>query len=728
VEKKHKIARINKKGSGLRFKLAFFPIVLVFSVIIMISAPTYILMTNSQRETRLEGLYSRSMVLLEGLASGARAYLPMGDQGAVEMGFLPEQSFALPEAKYITITGYSPGSTHNDHVWATNDPDILSKIDTAEFRAGVSRITDSLTPFYEQLNAELNNRARGEVGKLSQSIAELMREEQSLALRPDAESARRAADTQVMIRSLEVTLTEKLSRISGEIRSYPEFSDKSILKDKNRTFIFFKPVMFRQETDDNYFRGLIRLEVSVDSIMDAIFREQLLLLRTILIAALAATLMGITGAFIFSTLIISPIQKLVSHIEIIRDTENKAKLDGVDIHIPAKDELAILGDTINDMTHGLVKAALAASDLLIGKEIQKKFIPLDLDSRGNKQTSGSKEAVNLSFFGYYEGAKGVSGDYFDYKDLDGRYYAIIKSDVAGKGIPAALIMIQVATMFINYFKQWKQNTRRMHIEEVVYQINEFIETLAFEGRFAAFTLCLFDSKTGKARFCNAGDNIVHLYDASEGRLKTITLPQSPAAGILPNYMIESKGGYSVQTVTVDHGDILLLYTDGIEEAKRKFRSGGFKEITCTEGPAGARHENHLCGQAGEEMSPERVEAIINAVMANKTYTLKKCHDPEGDTELQFDFSACKGSAEEVIMAMVSAEKMFRCYKNPNDGEESRVLVDKKADGFLKKHFLQYMRYCIQTKEYPENEAYMYYTHLKEDEQYDDLTILGIKRK
>ncbi|MDR0300941.1 MAG: SpoIIE family protein phosphatase [Treponema sp.] len=728
MEKKQKIARINKRGGGLRFKLASFTIVLVLSVIIMISTPMYILMTSSQRETRLDGLYSRSRVLLEGLASSTRAYLPMGDQGAVEMGFLPAQSAALPEANYITITGYRPGSIYNDHVWATNDPDILSKIDTTELRSGVSRITDELTPHYEQLSAELNNRARSEVGELSQSIVELLQEGQTLALRLDAASMQRVADIQVTIRSLEVNLTERLSRIGGEMLSYPEFSNDSILKDKNRTFIFYKPVMFRQGADDNYFRGLIRLEVSLDSIMDAIFREQLLLLRTILIVALAAMLIGIIGAFILSTLIIRPIHKLVSHIEIIRDTENKAKLEGVDINITTKDELAILGNTINDMTHGLVKAALAASDLSIGKEIQKKFIPLDLDKQGNKQTSGFKKTTNLNFFGYYEGAKGVSGDYFDYRDLDGRYYAIIKCDVAGKGIPAALIMIQVATMFLNYFKQWKQNAKGMHIEEVVYQINEFIETLAFKGRFAAFTLCLFDSETGTARFCNAGDNIVHIYDASEGRLKTITLPQTPATGVLPNFMIESTGGYSVQTVMVDHGDILLLYTDGIEEAKRKFRNSSFKEITCTEGPADTPHENHQSGQADEEMTPERVEAIINAVMAREVYTLKKYHNPEGDTELQFDFSTCEGKVEEVIMAMVSVEKMFRCYKNPNAGENSRVLVDKKADDFLKNHFLQYRRYCINTKEFPENEAYMYYTYVNEDEQYDDLTILGIKRK
>jgi serine phosphatase RsbU (regulator of sigma subunit) len=487
--------------------------------------------------------------------------------------------------------------------------------------------------------------------------------------------------------------------------------------------------MYRQGADDNFFRGLVRLEVSVDSIIDQIFNEQMLLLRTIVIVALVAMLIGALGALVLATLIVRPIRKLVRHIEVIRDTEDKSKLSGMDINITTKDELAILGNTINDMTHGLVKAALAASDLSIGKEIQKKFIPLEVDNHGNKQSSGFKKTEHLNFFGYYEGAKGVSGDYFDYRDLDGRYYAIIKCDVAGKGIPAALIMIQVATMFLNYFKQWKPDAKGMHIEEVVYQINDFIETLAFKGRFAAFTLCLFDSETGTARFCNAGDNIVHLYKASEGKIKTITLPTTPATGVLPNIMIESTGGYSVQTLKIDKGDILLLYTDGIEEAKRKFRDRNFKEILCTEGPTDTPHENHTSGQADEELTPERVEAIINAVMAKQVYTLHKYHNPEGeDTELQFDFSSCEGRVEDVIMAMVSVEKMFRCYKDPSADENSRVLVDKKVDDFLKSHFLQYRRYCALTKENPDNPAYMYYTHVGEDEQYDDLTILGIKRK
>jgi hypothetical protein len=733
IEKKQRTVQLQRRGSGLRFKLASFTTALILLVIIMISTPMYIIMTNTQQETLLKSLWDRSSVLLEGLASSARSYLPMaiqsrGERGALELMYLPSNSSALSEAQYVTISGYGINSIYTDHVWASNDPDLDSKTDTAELRPGVTRLTDILSPLYDEMSGELNSRAQEEAGELSKSITAMTDEFLALALRTDAEGERMRGDIQVTINSLNLKLNDILTDISGEIGSYPEFSFKKINSSGNRKYIFYKPIMYRQMADDNFFRGLIRLEVSLDSIISEIQRGQMTLLLTIGVVALIVLITGIIGALVFSGLIIRPIKNLVKHIEIIRDTEDKAKLAGVEINISSKDEIAILGNTINDMTHGLVKAALAASDLSIGKEIQKKFIPLEVDSQGNKQSSGFKNTQNLNFFGYYEGAKGVSGDYFDYKDLDSRYYAIIKCDVAGKGIPAALIMIQVATMFLNYFKQWKPNTKGMHIEEVVYQINDFIEALAFKGRFAAFTLCLFDSVTGTVRFCNAGDNIVHLYSAKENKMKTITLSQTPATGVLPNFMIESTGGYSVQTIQIEKGDILLLYTDGIEEAKRKFRNREFKEILCTEGQADTPHENHLSGQADEEMSPERVEAIINAVMAREIYTLHKYHNPEESSDLQFDFTGCEGRVEDVIMAMVSAEKMFRCYKPADAGEDSRVLVDKKVDEFLKKHFLQYRRYCSHTREYPENPAYMYYTHIREDEQYDDLTILGIKRK
>jgi len=729
-EKRKRMIHIKRKGGGLRLKMASFTTALVILVVVMISTPLYVMTGRIQEETLLKGLYDRTMVLLEGIAAEARVL--MSSDNFLELSRLSGQSAAVPEARYVTITGYGREKTgFSDYVLATNDKNIGSKIDTPELVIGQSRLTDDLSPGIGGIEKDLNSRAKTEIGDVSGMITGFTGEAFDLVQLSNltTEQLRRIDEIAVIVQALHNRINETLARMSGETGSEPAFSTSALKENTADTYMFYKPILFRQGSGDTYYRGMVRVEVSTGPIVQQIQSARLNMLMVIAGIALASVVIGAAGAIILSTMLIRSIKQLVIHVERIRDTEDKAELEGVEIEINSRDEIAALGDTINDMTYGLVKAAAVASDLSMGKEIQKKFIPLDVSPDGNKLTTGLKNTKHVEFFGYYEGAKGVSGDYFDFQDLDGRYFAIIKGDVAGKGVPAALIMIQVATMFLGFFRRWSPTDKGMHIEDLVYQINDFIEAMGFKGRFAAFTLCLFDSHTGLARFCNAGDNVIHWYDASRRKIKTVTLRETPAAGILPNYLVESKGGYTIQTLTIEHGDVLFLYTDGIEESKRRFRNTDFEEIICGEGEKDTPHATHTVGQGDEEMGPNRVQDIINAVMNKQIYTLHKYHNPEGeDHDLQFDFTNCEGKAEEAIMAMVSVEKIFRMYKAPGAEEDSRVLVDKKVDEFLRRCFLQYRDYCYNTKENPANNAYMYYTHVKEDDQYDDLTILGVNRK
>jgi hypothetical protein len=733
MAKKRKLKGLKRRGAGLRLKLMMFTIILVSIIVGIVSTPLYLIMSANQRRTLMNSLWERSSVLIESVTQSASAFLAVGNDGLpniLELGFLPQQAENVSEAQYITITGFSSrNSLTSDYIWASNDPGIREKIDTAELQEGVSRITDSVSDTITALEDDLNALARERVGALTESISELYREGMHLAAQSDENSRRQLERIQNSLRGFNTRIKDSLNKISGTVYADPEF-DLDTDKIEDKSYLLYKPVMFRQSGSDIYVRGWVRLEITSKHIAEIIKEDQRKILIIILFIAFTAVALGVILSFIIASLIVLPLHSLVKHVELIRDTDDKTKLAGHEIAKKSSDEIGILSETINDMTHGLVKAALANQEVSIGKEIQKKFIPLEVDSKGNKLTTGYTNTKNAEFFGYYEGAKGVSGDYFDYRDLDGRYYAVIKCDVAGKGIPAALIMIQVATMFINYFRRWKPNEESMHIENLVYQINSFIEELGFKGRFAAFTLCLFDSETGLVRFCNAGDNQIHYYDASERKVKMISLPQTPATGVLPNFMVEMKGGYTVQTLTLDHGDILLLYTDGIEEAKRLFRNKNYEEIVCKHQgmPAGSEHGNHVVGENGEEFGAIRVEGVVNAVMNREEYLLRKYHNPNKNFKYNFDFSICAGSVEEIIMALASIEKVFRMCKNFQKDIEKKILVDKKIDAFLQKHFNEYDVLIGEKQEYTENEGYVYYNNLYEDEQYDDLTMLGIKRK
>ena len=291
-------------------------------------------------------------------------------------------------------------------------------------------------------------------------------------------------------------MNAELTRLSAKgMGSWPNYDPRSLSRTNTR-FVFYKPVMYRQGTDTKYVHGIVRVEISTESLLKSVDRDRIELLKTTMYVALVAILIGVIGALALASIIISPVRKLAAHVAMIRDTEDKEQLEGKDLVLKSRDEIGLLGETINGMTHGLVKAAAASKDLTVGKEVQKMFIPLEVDSSGHKLTCGSSSDKTADFFGYYEGAKGVSGDYFDYVKLDDRHYAIIKCDVAGKGVPAALIMVEVATLFLDYFKDWKYEKNGYKLDYIVSRINDLIESRGFKGRFAAFTLCIFDSVSG----------------------------------------------------------------------------------------------------------------------------------------------------------------------------------------------------------------------------------------
>ncbi len=729
-EKKKRSVALRKKGVSLRFKLAFFTTSLVISVVLVVSIPLGLQFSENQEKTLALGLQERVNVLLESLASGARAYLP--SQNLLELGFLPSQVSALEEALHSTITGRKSdgSSTGIDYVWATNDPAIDSKIDSAALTYGASMLVDPDAFEISSRVSVLEVEARRAVGELAEGISALSQEGVRLALNTDAASAERRSEIQTITRQLEEKLTTELSRIAAAgTGSWPPYDPSQLSRDVT-LYSFFKPVMYRQGGSDSFVHGIVRVDVSTESLLETVLQDRQALVRTTVYVALFAVLIGVIGSLLLASIIISPVRRLASHVAMIRDTEDKETLEGKNIHLRSRDEIGLLGDTINEMTHGLVKAAAASKDLTVGKEVQKMFIPLETDSNGRKLTCGRSDEPLADFFGYYEGAKGVSGDYFDYIKLDDRHYAIIKCDVAGKGVPAALIMVEVATLFLDYFTDWKYEKNGYKLSPMVSRINDLIESRGFKGRFAAFTLCILDSKSGNVHFCNAGDNLVHVYEARSRKMKTIALHESSAAGVFPSFMVDMKGGFQVETIKLNSGDILFLYTDGIEEAKRLFRTSDLKVHACAEPglEQDAPHGSHSVGQDNEELGPERVSEIIEAVFSRKMYTLYKWHNPDPSEIFEFDFTSCEGTVEEAILALVSVEKIFRMYKDPLATDFDRVQVDRKVDLFLNRHFRQYGSFCGNRKDHPEYPEYLYYTNIREDSQYDDLTILGVKKK
>lgn len=727
-KKRERLEMMRKRGMGLRIKFTLFITAIIIAVVLGVSLYLGNFMIKTQRENLAEGLRQQTEVLLESLAAGARENLPRKD--VLGLDAVLSQRTAMEDAVYATITGQGEVDAERfDYIWATDDPNITEKIEEGEeLTLGRSRIQDSVSGEADQLANLINERARENVAQMNEELDRLGEQAVELARRDDEESARLLQEYQQEITALENRVNQELLKIGDVVSSVPAFREEQL--DPNQTrYIFYKPVVYARRGEQVYFRGMVRVGVSTERILAEIEESrQDLIITTGIIAAIAIGV-GIIGAILFATIMIIPITRLVHGVEKIRDTEDKEALRDHSIQVRSRDEISALADTVNQMTQGLVKAAAANKDLIVGKEVQKMFIPLEKDRTGKKLTTGKEENDNASFFGYYEGAKGVSGDYFDFRKLDDKHYAVIKCDVAGKGVPASLIMVEVATIFLNYFRNWSLAKEGINLEQLVYNMNDLLEERGFKGRFAALIVVIINVETGACYFCNAGDNIVHMYDNGSKEMMQKVLPESPAAGVFPSMLVEMQSGFTQIQHSLKQGDTLFLFTDGIEEAQRKFRDSSFNLTVCNEESVGEgeTHGNHVKGSEFEELGIPRIYEFINAVFNKRVYRLTKYHDPAEGGELVFDFTTCGDSVEEAVLAMVSVEKVFRIYPDPQAGPDDRVTVDRKIDEFLKKHFRQYHDLFGNPVASDEADEYVYFSHLKEDEQFDDLTILGIKK-
>ncbi len=731
ARKKSEVRRFKTRGLNLGFKFTFVIGLLVLFVTAMVSVPLGVFQVRTQGQNLARGLEQKAQVLLESLAQGARTYLPA--ENILELGFLPQQVQALEEARYVTITGYGTRddrerSTNPDIVWASNDPDGSSMLDGSELRPGRSALTDTISPRIPEIAAAVDKRAAEEVGAIAETLARLQEEARALAVRITPENETKLSQIAATTRDLERTLNERLQVIAREITGSEPAYDPAALDPGTTEYVFYKPIVFRQGQDGIYYRGMVRLAVSTDLINQELRKATVNLVRITGSIALLVLAVGVGGAALLSWYIVSPIRKLVAAIERIRDTEDKEQLKGERIEEASRtDEIGSLASAVNTLTEGLVKAAAASKDLTVGKQTQKMFLPLE--ERGkDKLSTARKDTADVSFFGYYEGAKGVSGDYFDFRPLDGRYYAFIKCDVSGKGIPAAIISVEVATLFLSHFTGWKSEGG-IHLDTLCYQINDLVEGRGFEGKFAALTMGVLDGKTGIAYLCNAGDNILRIYEAGTRQIRTHELPNSPPTGSFPNFMVEMKNPYQQVTRKLEKGDILLLYTDGMEEATRYQRDPEFRII---EKMVALPDGSQQVQPQTEHFENERVEAIVEAVLSKGSFRLEKMlGNPIMDEVLTFNYSTCEGTLEELILALVSAEKVFRLCPDPSATNKDLVLVDAKIDDFLEKHFDQYRillkdkRRDNPDKDHPE---YRIYAGIREDDQYDDLTLMAIKRK
>ena len=352
LEKKRKAKKMKQKGVSLKIKLALFTSFLVILIILLVSLPLGYVMLQSQEQTLVQGLQERVNVLLESLSSGVKAYMP--NQNVLELSFLPSQTSSISEANYATILGFSSegNNTNLDYVWASNDPQITDKVDSESLSYGTSRISQEEVIEICKNALLLNEKAKASVSEIASDITELTSEGIKLATKTDKASIARREEIQSIINQLSEKLSSNLNQLSQEgLGSYPKY-DSTKISDEHSTYLFYKPVLYRQGADQNFVRSVILIEVSTETLRDSLSSSQDNIFYITGVIALIAVSIGVIGSTIVASFIIRPIRKLANHVAMIRDTDDKETLEGKDIKLKSKDNLS----QINRLSFDLIES------------------------------------------------------------------------------------------------------------------------------------------------------------------------------------------------------------------------------------------------------------------------------------------------------------------------------------------------------------------------------------
>ena len=251
--------------------------------------------------------------------------------------------------------------------------------------------------------------------------------------------------------------------------------------------------------------------------------------------------------FVFIYLLIKRV--IINNLKKINDTLAQIT-DGdlnVTVDVRSNVEFASLSDDINSTVATLKRyiaeaAARIDKELEYAKQIQLSALPTNFP-----------EDEEFGIYAEMIAAKEVGGDFYDFYKLNNTTVAFLAADVSGKGIPAAMFMMTAKTIIKDLAESG------MAVNDIFTKANEKLCENNESGMFVTAWMGILDLTTGNVQFANAGHNppLLKRADGSFEYLKT-------RAGFVLAGMEGVR--YRVGELTLNHGDRLFLYTDGVPEA------------------------------------------------------------------------------------------------------------------------------------------------------------------
>ncbi|MCE2526266.1 MAG: SpoIIE family protein phosphatase [Actinomycetia bacterium] len=183
------------------------------------------------------------------------------------------------------------------------------------------------------------------------------------------------------------------------------------------------------------------------------------------------------------------------------------------------------------------------NELEVASRIQRSILPSDFP-----------DTPQFQMFGNMEAAQDVGGDFYDVIPLDRGRVGLVMADVSGKGIPAAMFMMTCRTLMKGVA------IGLLNPGEVLEEVNNLLCEENETTQFVTVLYAVYDSETGSFTYASGGHD-APLLVRRDGRTELLPLTEGIALGV------QSHFKYPQRKVTLDPGERVVLYTDGITEAQ-----------------------------------------------------------------------------------------------------------------------------------------------------------------
>ena len=251
--------------------------------------------------------------------------------------------------------------------------------------------------------------------------------------------------------------------------------------------------------------------------------------------------------FVFIYILIKRV--IINNLKKINDTLARITMGdlNVTVDVRSNEEFASLSDDINSTVTTLKRyiaeaAARIDKELEYAKQIQLSALPTNFPN-----------GDDYSIYAQMIAAKEVGGDFYDFYKLSDTTVAFLAADVSGKGIPAAMFMMTAKTIIKDLAESG------MAVNDIFTKANEKLCENNESGMFVTAWMGILDLTTGNVKFANAGHNppLLKRANGSFEYLKT-------RAGFVLAGMEGIR--YRAGEITLNPGDRIFLYTDGVPEA------------------------------------------------------------------------------------------------------------------------------------------------------------------